>query len=77
MPVTPKDLAQKAMEMPAESRAELADLLVESLDASALGIIDRAWVEETKRRRDEVRAGDAKTISSDEALKQVRDSLKQ
>ncbi len=43
------------MTLPGESRARLAELLVESLDAEALGWIDRLWVEEAKRRRDEVR----------------------
>jgi len=76
MPVTPEDLAKKAMEMPSESRARLADLLVESLDDAPLNDIDRAWVEEAKRRRDEVRAGKAKTIPAEEALEQIRDSLK-
>jgi putative addiction module component (TIGR02574 family) len=76
MPVTPEDLAEKAMEMPSESRARLADILVESLDEATLSSIDRAWLDEAKRRLDEVRNGRAKTIPADEALKQVRDSLK-
>ena len=76
MPVTPEELAEKAMDLSNESRAQLADLLVESLDASELGKVDRAWVAEAKRRRDEVRAGKVKTIPADEALKQVRDALK-
>jgi putative addiction module component (TIGR02574 family) len=76
MPVTPEDLAKKAMEMPSESRARLADLLVESLDDAALNSIDRAWAEEAKRRLAEVREGKVKTIPGEEAFQQVRDSLK-
>ena len=76
MPVTPEELARKAMELPAEGRAELADLLVESLDAAELSRIDRGWLIEAKRRRDEVRSGSASTISADEAVRQVRDTLK-
>jgi putative addiction module component (TIGR02574 family) len=76
MPVTPEDLAKKAMEMPSEERARLADLLVESLDDAPLNEIDRAWAEEAKRRRDEVREGKVKTIPGEEAFQQVRDSLK-
>lgn len=76
MPLTPEDLAAKAMDLPSEARAKLADLLVESLDADALGPIDRAWAQEAKQRRAAFRAGRAKAIPADEAIRQVRDSLK-
>lgn len=77
MPVTPEELAQKAMELSSEGRAELADLLIESLGAAQIGRIDRAWLAEAKRRRDEVRSGRASTIPAGEAVKKVRDALKQ
>lgn len=76
MPVTPEELAEKAMDLPTESRAQLADLLVESLDAAQLSKIDQAWAAEAKRRRDAVRSGKAKTIPASEALRQVHDTLK-
>jgi putative addiction module component (TIGR02574 family) len=69
-------LAEQAMKLPGESRARLADLLVESLDAEELGRIDRLWVAEAKRRRDEVRAGHVKTIPGDEARQRVRDAIR-
>ena len=71
-----EQLAEQAMNLPGESRARLADLLVESLDADALTQIDRLWLSEAKRRRDEVRSGKVKTIPGDEALRSVRDSLR-
>ena len=64
------------MSLPGESRARLADILVESLDTEALTEIDRLWLSEAKRRRDEVRSGKVKTIPRDEALQSVRDSLR-
>lgn len=64
------------MKLPGESRAWLADLLVESLDAEELGRIDRLWAAEAKRRRDEVRAGRVKTISGDEARRRVRNAIR-
>ena len=69
-------LAEQAMKLPGESRAWLADLLVESLDAEELGRIDRLWAAEAKRRRDEVRAGRVKTISGDEARRRVRNAIR-
>ena len=77
MPLTPKELAQKAMELSTEGRAELADLLIESLDTAQLGRIDRLWFAEATRRRDDVRSGKASTIPASEAVEQVRDALKQ
>ena len=76
MTTTVEELAEKAMNLPAESRARLADLLVESLNADELGQIDRLWVAEAKRRRDEVRSGGVETIPGDEALQKVRDVLR-
>ena len=76
MTTTVEELAEQAMSLPSESRARLADLLVESLDANDLGRIDRLWVAEAKRRRDEVRAGHVRTVPGDEALRKVRDSLR-
>jgi len=76
MATTVERLVEQAMKLPTESRARLADLLVESLDADELGRIDRLWAAEAKRRRDEVRAGRVKTIPGDEARRKVRAALR-
>ena len=44
MSTTVEQLAEEAMSLPGESRARLADLLVESLDAETLTQIDRLWL---------------------------------
>lgn len=71
-----QQIAEQAMKLSGESRAQLADLLVESLDAEALGRIDQLWLAEAKRRRDEVRMGRVKTIPGDEVLRRVRNAIK-
>jgi hypothetical protein len=76
MATTVEQLAEQAMSLPTESRARLADLLVESLDANDLGRIDRLWAAEAIRRRDEVRAARVQTIPADEALRKVRDAVR-
>ena len=76
MATTVEELAEQAMNLPSESRARLADLLVESLDANELGHIDRLWVAEAKRRRDEVRNGRVETVPGEKALGKVRDVLR-
>jgi putative addiction module component (TIGR02574 family) len=75
MATTFEQLAQQAMRLPTESRAKLADLLVESLAGEDVSRVEQLWLSEAKRRRDEVREGKVKTIPGDEAMKKVRDSL--
>jgi hypothetical protein len=72
---TIEELAEQAMSLSGESRARLADLLVESLDAGDLTHTDHLWLSEAKRRRDEVRNGKVETIPGEEALRSVRESL--
>jgi len=76
MATTVEQLAEQAMNLPTESRARLADLLVESLDADELGKVDRLWIAEAKRRRDEVRSGRVETVPGEEALQKVRDVIR-
>jgi len=76
MAITVERLVEQAMKLPSESRARLADLLVESLDAGDLGRIDRMWAAVAKRRRDEVRAGRVKTIPGEQARRKVRDAIR-
>lgn len=75
MPTTVEELVDQAMILPGEARARLADLLVESLDSSDLGPIDKLWATEAKRRRDEVRTGQVETVPGEDALRKVRDSV--
>lgn len=76
MATSVEQLAEQALSLPTESRARLADLLVQSLDVKELGPIDRLWVDEAKRRRDEVRSGRVKPVPGEEALQKVRDTLR-
>ena len=72
---TVEQLIAEAMTLPSESRARLADLLVESLEGDDLGHIEQLWLTEAKRRRDEVSSGKIETIPGHEALRQVRDAI--
>ena len=76
MAPTVEQLAEQAMTLPSESRARLADLLVESLEGDDLGRIEQLWITEAKRRRDEVHTGKVETVSGDEGLRQVRDAIR-
>ncbi len=76
MATTVEQLVEQAMTLPGESRARLADLLIQSLEGADLGRIEKMWVTEAKRRRDEVRDGKVETIPGEEGLGQVRDSIR-
>ncbi len=63
------ELASKAMSLPGKSRAQLAEKLIKSLENET---IEKIWLSEAKKRRDEVRSGQVKPIQGEEALKHVR-----
>lgn len=72
MPLTIEQLEQEAMQLPASSRARLADKLVESLDSAEIDEIQKLWTAEALRRRDEVRSGRVKPIPGEEVLAEAR-----
>ena len=75
MSMTVEQIAAVALALPSESRALLADKLVESLDTAALSAVDKAWLAEARRRRDEVRSGEAQTVPGPEAIAKMRRDL--
>ncbi|MEL6903063.1 MAG: addiction module protein [Cyanobacteria bacterium J06606_4] len=67
-----EQLTEEILSLPNESRALLADRLVESLEFGTDSAIQAVWTTEAKRRRDEVRNGSVQPISGEDALAQVR-----
>ncbi|MBI5605996.1 MAG: addiction module protein [Deltaproteobacteria bacterium] len=63
------ELTTKAMALPGEARALLAERLVESLDEESVSGI---WLTEAKKRRDEVRSGQVKPIPGVDVMEEVR-----
>ena len=66
------ELTTKAMALPVEARVLLAERLVESLEQESVGKI---WLNEARRRRDEVRSGRVKPISGVEVMKEIRELI--
>ncbi|MDP1605140.1 MAG: addiction module protein [Rhodocyclaceae bacterium] len=75
MHMTVEQIADEALALPSEARALLADRLVESLDPAEDGYIRQLWMREARRRIDEVRSGNVKTIPADEAFAQARQAI--
>jgi len=67
-----EQLTEEILSLPNESRALLADKLVESLEFDTDSVIQAVWITKAKRRRDEVRDGAVQPIAGEEALAQVR-----
>jgi putative addiction module component (TIGR02574 family) len=72
MPLTFDQLAHEAMQLPLAARALLAERIVESFDTAEADEIQRAWMAEAIRRRDEVRSGSVAPIAGDEVMAEVR-----
>ena len=60
------------MKLSADSKAVLADRLVESLDLEEPDEIQHLWSTEAIRRRDEIRSGRVQTVTGEEVLEEVR-----
>ena len=58
-----RDLYEKASGLPPSDRAELAGLLLESLEDQRSAAIEEAWASEIAWRMADYRAGHVKTLS--------------
>jgi putative addiction module component (TIGR02574 family) len=68
-------LYQDALALPAETRIELTERLVASLADEVPAEIQRAHIDEIRRRIAQVESGDVELIPGDEALARVRNVL--
>ena len=68
----------QALELSARERAELAHILIQSLDEAVEdpAEVERAWEEEIKRRVSQVEAGEAKLIPAAEVIRKARERLR-
>jgi hypothetical protein len=67
-----EQIAEQALQLPAASRAELADRLVLSLADADADEIQKAWAAEAVRRRDEIRSGAVTPIDGPTVIEQAR-----
>ena len=63
-----EELATRVMALPSESRAELAELLIQSLEEPDDPEIKSAWRSEIAQRDQEIRDGASVTIPADQVL---------
>ena len=68
-------IIEDALHLPRESRALLAEKLLESLDFEEGFEVSPAWMEEIRRRCRDIDEGTAKLVSSEQVFKELDDSL--
>lgn len=66
------EILRKALALPAETRAMLADRLLESLDGPDQKRIDALWVEEAERRMLKIDEGKIETIDGELVMERLR-----
>jgi len=71
-----EDLTARAVALPARSRAELAEILIQSLEVEDGAALKSAWLSEIRRRDREIRAGASVTRPADEVLREAREQLR-
>ena len=69
------ELWKEASELSEEDRADLAGLLIESLEGEPDDDVDAAWAAEIKRRVAELDAGTVKSIPWEEVRQRLVDRL--
>jgi putative addiction module component (TIGR02574 family) len=67
-----EELAAEALELSKDARAALAKRLLDSLDQPTADEVGEGWVREAERRYAELKAGTARTVSSEEVFAKFR-----
>jgi putative addiction module component (TIGR02574 family) len=65
------ELLERALKLPAEARAALAGVLIDSLDETVDEGVEEAWSAEIARRLEELRVGRARLIPWSEARRRI------
>jgi putative addiction module component (TIGR02574 family) len=65
-----------ALSLPAEERAQLVDVLLDSLHTPEMKRRENAWAEESERRIDAFEAGKLKARDAAKVISDLRNSLK-
>lgn len=67
-----QDLEKSLLALPKDVRAELATVLLESLDGESVQNYEAAWLEESVRRLEAYDAGKLAVISGDKVIADAR-----
>ena len=71
-----EEVTAKAMALPPVNRAELAELLIQSLGEKESKDVKSAWLAEIRRRDQEIRSGTGLTKPAEQVLREAREILR-
>jgi putative addiction module component (TIGR02574 family) len=69
-------LEAKALKLPPEQRARLAERLIASLDHEVDADSENLWIEEAERRLQELESGGVEPVSAERVIEKARSSLR-
>jgi putative addiction module component (TIGR02574 family) len=71
-----EEVTANALALPAKSRAELAELLIQSLEEEDDKHLKAAWLSEIHRRDQDIRIGASVTKPAEQMLREAREHLR-
>ncbi len=71
-----RQLESRALKLPVDARARLAERLISSLDDQADPDAEKLWAEEAERRLDELRSGAVRSRSAESVFRKARTALR-
>jgi putative addiction module component (TIGR02574 family) len=74
--VTYEALLDEVLALPEDQRAALVNSLEQTLASRPSPEVEAAWAQEIARRVEDVRSGSADLISADQAIAEIRESLR-
>ncbi|MDI6795004.1 MAG: addiction module protein [bacterium] len=69
-------ITSEVLSLPPGGRAQLAEILIQSLDEIEDNEIKSAWLSEIQQRDEEIRSGKAVCKSADQVLREAREQLR-
>lgn len=70
-----KEIENSALELDEKQRAELAKRLLKSLDEYVDEDIEQAWIDEVRRRKEEIKSGKVTPVPGEQVHKEARNLL--
>ena len=69
-------LEARALKLPPEQRARLAERLISSLDQSSDPDSEQLWIREAERRLEELESGRVEAVPAERVIENARSSLR-
>lgn len=76
MPVPNEKILNEVLSLPNNMRADLVDLLLESLNLPTQNNIDKLWAKEAEKRIKDIDLGKIKTIPGEQVINEIKEKYK-